>query len=290
MSLRFTPAQAQAFIKTFDFSLSSPLSGKTSGIDRYEYILFRSCTTHFDPERDNGTFLVDLRLTAVFHLYDSNSDNRLEINELKELIRDMCASDTHIQWVFEKLGISSQTQCSLEFFKSAPCLTLFNSLGLKTRYLLRSAHNLISEGVQHHAYPPRVQWRTRALEAVGDSLDDGLKPGVIPCASAPIKTEAVNPGIELEPGIISEVDMRGLLVNRSSEAFAIATAVIERCRQLSLATYNESDIGDPSWLRSGACLAKMLNCKPDNFSEIAKVVELLSRFEKLVNRNCNLKM
>ena len=48
---------------------------------------------------------------------------------------------------------------------------------------------------------------------------------------------------------------RGMLVDKSSQAFLIATQVVDRARQLTLYTLQEQDCQDSAWLKDGAALS-----------------------------------
>lgn len=94
-------------------------------IDKYKYALFRSATTNFDMERDNSTFLIDLRLKIVFQMYDLNGDGILETDELKSMIRDMASTDAHVESTLAKMGISAQTKCDFATFCTPEIRTKF---------------------------------------------------------------------------------------------------------------------------------------------------------------------
>jgi len=62
------------------------------------------------------------------------------------------------------------------------------------------------------------------------------------------------------PSLWTETNWRGLLVDKSTQAFQIAEYVIERARQLTLATVNELDISDKFWLNGEqGALPRMLS-------------------------------
>lgn len=90
----------------------------SGGIDKYEYALFRCATTNFDMTRDNSTPLIDLRLKIIFDMYDVNKDGSLEPTEIALMVRDMSASQAHVDAVLTHMGVDSAAHCTFETFCS----------------------------------------------------------------------------------------------------------------------------------------------------------------------------
>jgi len=71
-------------------------------INLHEYLLSRAAIV-YQPERDSGTPLVEMRLRIAFHFYDQDGDGLISSDELAEMVRDLAAGDKHVALLLDRL-------------------------------------------------------------------------------------------------------------------------------------------------------------------------------------------
>jgi diadenosine tetraphosphatase ApaH/serine/threonine PP2A family protein phosphatase/Ca2+-binding EF-hand superfamily protein len=248
---RYSLEEARAFFRTFD------LDGSLT-IDRYEYGLYRTCITNFNPERDNNTSVVDFRIAAIFNLFDPTGSGALDTVGFKQLLRYMSTADRHVDFLLHHLHVGLGSPISLKDLTSMAVTGQLHSVGLFTRSLFKP-----------HCVPAQnrhleVVYNIRALEARAANAY-GAK-------SARVHPKALNEGLVVEQHMISFSDIGGSLVMKNSQAYRIAKAVITNTRQIIVDNLKEGDedIADSRWMNGGNCLLKMFGC-----SELQECVDLI---------------
>jgi len=238
---RYSLEEARAFFRTFD------LDGSLT-IDRYEYSLYRTCITNFQPERDNNTSVVDFRIAAIFNLFDPSGSGALDTLGFKQLLRYMSTADRHVDFLLHHLHVDQGSPISLKDLTNMAVTGQLHSVGLFTRSLFKPhcvpAQNLHLE----------VVYNIRALEARAANAY-GAK-------SARVHPKALNEGLVVEQHMISFSDIGGSLVMKNSQAYRIAKAVITNTRQIIVDNLQEGDedMADSRWMNGGSCLLKMFGC------------------------------
>ena len=62
------------------------------GYAGHEYMLFNAAVVLYEHALHNSAVISNLRSRALFHLYDSNHDKKLEVPEVAELVKDLCSA------------------------------------------------------------------------------------------------------------------------------------------------------------------------------------------------------
>jgi len=83
----------------------------SGAINLHEYILGRAAL-EYDPVRDSGTPLVELRLRIAFAFYDRDGDGQLSADELADLVRDLAAGEQHVSRLCEHMLASAATHAN----------------------------------------------------------------------------------------------------------------------------------------------------------------------------------
>lgn len=275
-SFGYSNEQATAMFETLSKSY-------VGAMDKYDFMLFRLAITDFDSERDSRiAALVDIRRNTLFRLFDKNKDGILSLEEFRLLIRELACLPTHTDYILEKM--KPPEVIKLELFKSMECLTLLESNGLRTRQLFQPKtrsrnptsmkivwdRRCVEANSSNTPVPP-----TQALQPVGGA---GVfhPPPLAHLSSAPIPVSGVSTGFRfVDPAMLSSVQVGGLLV-RDSDAYCIASTLLENCRSIANRTYSGPDIADHVWMveRPKELLKLLLGC--DTTSECERRIAILA--------------
>lgn len=237
-------------------------------ISQYEYILCRAAFD-FVPERDRGTAIVRYRLMIIFNLYDKSGNGNLEWSELREMISDLAAGDSHISRLMKNLGIGSSASVSMDKFLAGVDGGHFDKHFLHTRDVFEM-HSKINEKSGRVILDPRavVSGYLPKPLSIADKVRRPADYSSVVVDSTP---EAFSRGLHwacIDPALTTSSDWRGALTPpRDTIEFNVASSVVynalsllrEHVHKNATGTHDVSeDISDSSWLINGIALASLL--------------------------------
>lgn len=246
--------EAVAAFKTVD-------TNESETVDLYQYMLIRLITTNWVADRDSSTPLMDVRHKLIFNIYDSNGDGYLQTNELKRLLRDLAAGESHLTYLCEKMHVLEGCNFTFEQFKVG-AQNYFDAHQLQTKDLLKPFH--VAQQVVYSRYVAVAQSMATIPGQIStfndhDASDPPSSIGLMHQTSTPIGSSAdMGAGCIIDEQLLSSSDQRGLLVDRSMPVYSLANNIVENTRVLcERIRYEVFDVSDSEWLTNGAALNKM---------------------------------
>jgi diadenosine tetraphosphatase ApaH/serine/threonine PP2A family protein phosphatase/Ca2+-binding EF-hand superfamily protein len=265
-------------------------------MNRDEFLFMSAAIESFDANRDSTQeYIREVRLRTIFTAFDVDNDYLLSFQERFALLRDMSAGDHALSTLLSKFDFLPGPDQFMDYESFKSQIGRLEASGMSTADLLLGRK---SDGDARLRVV--LDERATAASAQGRMAQSGKHtPAAMSKSNAVYvnqlmtrmlshatqQPDTINTDLSLDPLLVSHGDWRGpLAVVRGTDAFYIASHVVDSSFHLAHRVLTEEDISDTDWLpEHGQAMFEILDTRNQEH-QAARVCMLADTCKEIMKR------